>query len=181
MKIGGVEVTKCEEVLVLPRTKGPDIVFHAVAVTDMDEFEALCPVPEIPKRIVRGGTEENPDSPGYKDQLKNWSQRRFDYILLKSLEPSNIEWSKVNLDKPSTWKLWQDEFKAAGISENECKRVINLVLQANSLDERKLQEAREAFLRGQGADLGTSSGQNTEPVNTSSGQLASDSESDHQE
>jgi len=181
MKIGGVEVTKCEEVLVLPRTNGPDIVFRAEAVVSMDEFEALCPPPEIPKRVVRGGTEANPDSPGYREQLANWSNRRFDYLVVKSLEPSDIEWSKVNMDKPSTWKLWQAEFKDAGISENECKRIINLVLAANSLDERKLQEARETFLRGQGVEKGAFSGQSTEPESTSSGQPASESESDRPE
>lgn len=181
MKIGGVEVTQCREILVLPRTGGNDIVFHAQAVTDMDEFNALCPLPSIPKRVVRGGVEENPDSPGYRDQYKDWSQKRFDYILIKSLEPSDIEWTKVNLDKPSTYKLWQEEFKAAGLSENECKRVINIVLVANSLDERKLQEARDAFLRGQGAEKDALSGLSIEPESTQSGQAVNDSESDPQE
>lgn len=176
MRIGGVPVTRCEEVLVLPRTDGQDIVFRAEAVTDMDEFNALCPLPEIPKRIVKGGVEQDPNAPAYKEQVQAWSQKRFDYIVIKSLEPSDIEWDKVDIEKPSTYKLWQQEFQTAGLSENECKRVINAVLSANSLDERKLQEARESFLRGQEMLKVASSGQNTEQVSTPSGEPANDSE-----
>jgi hypothetical protein len=70
-------------------------------------------------------------------------------MCLRSLEPSNIEWETVDIDDPGTWLNWDVELKAAGISDVEGQRIINLVMAANSLDEKKVEEARQAFLLGQ--------------------------------
>lgn len=175
MKIGGVEINgPCEEVLVLPRPTSEDIVFRAVAVADLSEFEELCPKPQVPKRIVKGGTEDNVDNPGYIQAVQQWGERRFDFICLRSLETSDIEWDTVDLSKPSTWSKWQKELQDAGLSTTEVNRVVACVLSANSLDEHKLREARESFLRGQGSKQAKSSGQPTEPESTQSGQPAKD-------
>lgn len=175
MKIGGVTVTSNEEVLVLPRALGEDIVIKACAV-DMDDFEDAHPKPEMPKRIVRGGVEDHADSPAYRTAIEAWGERRFEYMILKSLEPSEIEWETVDIDKSKTWKNWTTELQAAGFASTECKRIINCILVANSLSESKLAEARDAFLRGQGSELERSSGLDTEPQSTPSGQPANDGE-----
>ena len=52
------------------------------------------------------------------------------------------------LDDPSTWANWETELKDNGLSQMECNRVLALVLEANCLDEKKLQKARELFLQG---------------------------------
>ena len=175
MKIGGVTVTKNEEILVLPRALGDDIVIKAQAV-DMDGFEDMYPKPELPKRIVKGGVEDHPDSPAYISALAAWGERRFEYMVLKSLEPSEIEWDTVKIDQPKTWKNWTKELQSSGFASTECNRIINCVLVANSLNEAKLQAARDAFLLGQGKGAAKSSGQPTEPQSTPSGEPANDGE-----
>ena len=87
----------------------------------------------------------------YKRAVTVRNELRFAFMIIRSLEPSNIEWGEVDLEKPSTWTKWDDELKKAGLSETDVNRVVGAVMIANSLDEDKIKEAREAFLRGQGA------------------------------
>ena len=149
MKIGGVEVTACEEVLVLPRISG-DIVIRAQAVTDMSAFEALCPVPVAPGIRTRDGFKPNFKDENYMALAAHHAEQRLSFMVIKSIEPSQIEWETVKLEDPATWSNWSKELKEHGLSDVECNRVIMCVMQANSLDEEKLRLAREVFLRGQG-------------------------------
>lgn len=174
MKVGGVEVTKCEEVLVLPRINGADLVFKAQAVPDMEYFDDVCPKPTPSVRIVAGGKREPHITDAFAKELEEWSKRRYAYICVKSLEPSDIEWDHVDIEKPSTWVKWIDELRNGGLSDTEINRVQTLVLDANALNEAKLKAARESFLRGQGADKAESSGLQTTPENSQSGQRAND-------
>lgn len=174
MKVGGVEVTKCEEVLVLPRIHGADLVFKAQAVPSMEYFDDICPKPTPGKRLVKGGQKEDHITDSFVKELEEWGKRRYAYICVKSLEPSEIEWDKVDLEKPSTWNGWMDEMREAGLSDTEINRVQTLVLDANALNESKLKAARDSFLRGQGADTAESSGLRTTPGNSQSGKPAKD-------
>jgi hypothetical protein len=181
MKIGGVEVKGPNvEVLVLPRLDG-DIVIKARAVTDMSEFEALVPEPKAPGRLTKNGWEPQLNDETYKQRVAKYNEQRFAYMVLQSLEPSEIEWEDVQMDNPKTWANWEKELRAAGLSDVEVNRITVCVMQANALDERKLREAREVFLRGMAEGQNESSGHPTEPENTPSGDPASDSESDPQE
>lgn len=173
MKIGGVEVTKCEEVLVLPRINGADLVFKAVAVGSMDEFDELCPKPQPAMRVTKGGVKEPHLNEAYMKALEAYGTRRYAFICLRSLEPSDIEWETVKLDDPSTWSKWMEELEQAGLSDVELQRVQTLVLDANALNEAKLKEARDSFLRGQGQEAETSSGLQTTPESSQSGQPVS--------
>ena len=170
MRIGGVEVKgPAEEVLVLPRLKGEDIVIRSRAVMDMGAFEALCPVPKPPGIRTKEGWKPNDKDETYQQRVSQHGELRFAYMILKSLEPSDIEWEKVNTADPSTWLGWQDELKEAGISSTEINRIIVCVMQANALDEAKLKEAREVFLRGPVPVPSEYSGPDTELENTQSG------------
>ena len=176
MKIGGKEVSgPSEEVLVLPRLDG-DIVLKARAVLDMEEFNNMCPVPKAPSMLTKDGFSANTNAPAYREQVSRHSNLRFAYIALKSLEPSDIEWDTVDLDHPNTWLNWETDLRKSGFNGVEIQRITVLIMQANSLDEGKLKAARDAFLRGQVVLQEPSSGLSTEPVNTQSGQPASDSE-----
>lgn len=173
MKIGGVEVKgPAEEVLVLPRPTAEDIVFRARAVLDMTHFNAMCPEPKPRKMIVAGGVKEDDRSPSYLADCQKHAQLRFAYIAIKSLEPSDIEWETVVMDKPDTWENWEKELRDAGLSSIEVNRVVICVMQANSLDEGKLEAARESFLRGLEVPSEKSSGPETEPETTPSGEPA---------
>lgn len=182
MRIGGVEVKgPAEEVLVLPRLEGEDIVIRARAVMDMDAFEALCPAPKPPGIRTKEGWKPNEKDETYQQGVAQHGELRFAYMVLKSLEPSEIEWEKINIADPSTWVDWQDELKEAGISSTEINRIIVCVMQANALDEAKLKEAREVFLRGPVLEPSEYYGPVTELGSTQSGDLVNESESDLQE
>ena len=147
MKIGNVEVTPCDEVLVLPRTTGGDIVFKAKAV-DMSEFNKRFPEPTPPNIRTRDGFGPDHDDKTYLALVAEYSETRYSYLVIKTLEASEIEWQQVDMDTPSTWKLWEKELEEAGFSTFEMNRISKCVLSANSLDEAKLEEARQSFLLG---------------------------------
>jgi len=151
MKINGVQVTQAEELLVLPRSNGDDIVFRAIPVAITAEFDSKVPMPVPPMIQKKGGKYQDITDKEFVKALDLRSGRRFSLMLLRSLEPSNIEWETVKLEDPGTWDKWEEELKEAGLSEVECNRVVSTVMAANSLDEDKIKEAREAFLRGQEA------------------------------
>lgn len=152
MKIGGVELTgPNEEVLVLPRLHGPNIVFRASAIVDMDEFDRLCKPPQAPGiRTAKEGFKKDYTDGEYLKQFEAYRERRVAYMMIKSLELSEIEWDTVKITDPSTWTNWKSDLQGGGLSDSEISQVVNCVASANALDETKLKEARESFLRGQG-------------------------------
>jgi len=92
--------------------------------------------------------------------------------VIRSLEPSEIEWDTVKPDDPRTWANWDKDLINGGLTQIETNRVLGLVLEANALDEAKLAKAREVFLAGQAPMPPEFSGPVTEPANTPSGELA---------
>ena len=174
MKIGGIDPTTLptEVFLVLPRGD-QEIVFRARPVPSMDEFEALCPRPTPPGKMTRDGWVphgERPDLPAGHGRLgpdsgsATWSSSRW--------SPARSSGIRSTWPIPSTWKNWSTDLRSGGLSDIECQRVMNLVLEANCLDEAKLKKAREVFLAGE-ATKAASSGLPTEPPNTPSGAPAS--------
>jgi hypothetical protein len=68
------------------------------------------------------------------------------------------------------------DFKAAGFSTIEINRIIGAVMEANALDEAKLEKARAGFLRGQRPVQEKSPTPTTEQPSLPSGEPAKDSE-----
>ena len=149
MRISGVEVTGSEALLVLPRDK-EDIPIKAIAVAIAEEFDEKCPMPVAPMLQTKDGNNPDHDDKDYKAALKRRRDMRWALMIIRSLEPSNIEWDEVNVDMPATWLKWDSELQANGLSETECNRIVGLVMEANSLDEAKIKAARDRFLLGQG-------------------------------
>lgn len=151
MKINGKEVKGPNKVtLVLPREDEDDIVIIAEAVSDLDEVDEILIAPKPPVKLMKGNTSyKDVKNPEYLQQLEDYNLKKLAYLVIKSLVPSNIEWSVVDLDNPGTWLKYQDEFKEAGFSQVEINRIGNAAMQANCLDESALDAAREVFLRGQ--------------------------------
>lgn len=182
MKINGVEVKgPAEEILVLPRPTSEDLVFRAVAVQDTSQFDVLCPPPKPKARLQAGGWKEAIDDPAYIEAMVKHGQLRFAWMLLKSLQPSNIEWDTVKPEQPSTWLNWEADLKAGGLSQTEVNHVVNCVASANALNEQKLEAARQNFLRGLAKASEKSSYPSSVPASTQSGEAASDLASDLQE
>ena len=176
MRIGGIDpgALPAEEVLVLPRGE-ESIVFRARGLADMDEFDKLCPEPKPPVRLTKAGKEPNEEDTNWRSAMLAHGRRRVAYMVVKSLEPSKIEWDSVDLDIPKTWLNYTDDLRRAGFSQVEINRIVGLVWEANCLDEAKLEQARAVFLRGQQPAGDASSGPSTEPENTPSGEPASNS------
>jgi len=149
MKIGGVDprTLPAEEVLVLPRGD-QRIIFRARGLEDMEEFKKLCPEPKAPGKLTKDGWVPDVKDEGYQSVMAEHQKRRLAYIAVRSLEPSEIEWDTVQMDNPATWGNWENDLRAAGLSQIEINRVLALVLEANCLDEAKLKKAREVFLQG---------------------------------
>ena len=149
MKIGGIDpkTLPCETVLVLPRGR-EQIVFRASGVRSMDDFHKFCPEPVPPNKLTKDGPVADTEDEGYRAALSGYYKRHNSYLLIHSLAPSQIEWDTVQIDNPSTWNNWVEDLTNAGLNNVECNLVMNLVMEANSLDEKKLERAREAFLRG---------------------------------
>lgn len=162
MKINGREVTGPNRVtLVLPRQDGDDLVFIAEAVRDLEEIEKYIQPPVAPKKMVKGGTEVDYDNPAYKEELSTYQTKYMAGIILRSLLPSNIEWETVNFENPSTWLNYRKELMETGFSPFEVGRISNLALEANYLDDSKLDAARQVFQRGQAQKEKDASGQHT--------------------
>lgn len=173
MKIGGIDPRNLpsEEVLVIPRGDQV-IVFKARGLNDWDEFNKLCPEPKAPGKLTKDGWQPNPDDKGYVSVMAEYGKRKMAFLVVKSLEPSEIEWETVRIDHAGTWANWETDLKNAGLTSVECQRVVTLVLEANCLDEAKLEKARKVFLLGPQMVPGESSGQSTAPATTPSGELA---------
>jgi hypothetical protein len=174
MKIAGVDpkTLSNEVVLVLPRAEN-NIVFRARGLRDTSEFEAKCPPPKPPGKLTKDGWVANDTDPTYQQVQTEYAKKRLGFIVVRSLEPSEIEWDTVNLDDPRTWANWEKDLKNGGLSQIEANRVLALVMEANALDEAKLQKARESFLAGQIPMPAEFSGPQTEPASMPSGERAS--------
>jgi len=174
MKIAGIDpkTLSTEVVLVLPRAE-QNIVFRARGLKSMEEFEAKCPVPKPPGKITKDGWVANDTDPTYQQIQSEYAKKRLGFIVVRSLEVSEIEWDTVKSEDPRTWPNWEKDLKEGGLSQIEANRVLALVMEANALDEAKLQKARESFLRGQEPMPAEYSGPVSEPAITPSGEPAS--------
>ena len=167
-----------EEIIIIPRGDSDDFIFTARAVLSYDEFDKLLKEP-TPKSITRAG--ENFSTPLLNDPDHIKAQQKYDrtrlsWLIVKSLEATeDLEWETVDINDPKTWDNYDTELHDAGFSSIEIGRIIRGVMIANSLDQRKIDEARKHFLvmRREAAEQLSSQqdGQKTTP----SGQLAKDS------
>jgi hypothetical protein len=149
MKIHGREIKGPNvEIIPIPRGEGGDIIFRARAVLDLSEFHRLCPIPEPPKVMGKGGTIKlDVDDKNYKRSIDEYADRRSAYMVVASLAATDgLEWDTVSLSDPNTWTNYERELRDSGFSDYEVKRIVIGVMQANALDDKKIEEARERFL-----------------------------------
>jgi hypothetical protein len=165
-----------QDVLVLPRST-EQIVFTAEAIMDQSDLDNYIKEPEPTKVFHKGkGWIANVKDKEYIRQMTHYGKLRVAYFVVKSLEPSKIEWDNVDLEDHNTWSNWEDDLKNNGFTQHECNLILGLCFRVNQLDERKLEQARQLFVLGQERSAGNSSSQNTEQNSTPSGEPANDSE-----
>ena len=150
MKYAGKTLTGSRiSTVVIPRGDA-EIVINAAAVLDYTEFEEnhKSPVPPI---ITKPGGESYPDTldADYIQAVNKWATLRTNWMILESLKATpELEWETVTAD-PETWGNYEDELKAAGFSPVEIFRITDLIIQANGLDQEKIDEATKRFLASQ--------------------------------
>ncbi len=151
MKIKGKRLESTNEVtIVLPRFNGEDIIFKAQVVLDYPNLDKLLTKPEAPSIQKRGKQEKDYNDKGYTSKGQKNYAYRFNYMVLLSLAaPEGLEWETVDLETPDTWENWAAELKESGIPNTEIIYIFNKVQEVNSLDQDKLDEARERFLQTQ--------------------------------
>ena len=135
------------DVLVLMRGN-ERIVFKAEALDNYDDFNKMCELPDPPVKLLPGGVKEpNKNDKSYLKRLDDYAKRKTDFCILKSLSINeDVEWEKVDMQKPETWCLWREELKEAGFTEVEMLRILQLCVKVNCLDDDLLEKAREDFL-----------------------------------
>jgi hypothetical protein len=151
MKVKGTTIPSPMELVVIVRNNGENnLVFKARAVTsdDYKKFEELCPMPNPPKRLHKDQTiTVHTDDPDYLKAVQDWSEKRMAYTIIVSLSAtSDLTWDEVSLSDPATWQSYQKELQESGLTVSEQNEVIGAVVVANSLDQKKIEEARKAFL-----------------------------------
>lgn len=147
MKVNGVEANKLHTVaLVLPRGADAPLVFYAEALPDLTEFDKLCPLPVAAQTYTPKGITYNTTAPDYVAALKLYNERRWGYVMMRSLRPSNIEWDTVNAHDCETWTQVEPELRKA-VSYFEYGKIVDMVEEANALNATKLIEARDDFFR----------------------------------
>ena len=148
MKIKGKRLESSNEVtIVLPRYNGEDLIFKAKVVLDYPNLDKLLTKPEAPSILKKGKQEKDYKDSGYITQVQKNYEYRLNYMVLLSLAATEgLEWETVDLEKPETWENWETELKESGIPNSEVIYIFNKVQEVNSLDQDKLDEARERFL-----------------------------------
>lgn len=140
------------EYVVIPRGD-KSLVFHCNAVLDYAEFEKLCPAPTPPVIRYRDGrVVSDVNDARFKTALSKHIDARYNWTIVQGLkETPGLEWEYVVLNNPDTWDKYEQDLRDGGLTQIEINYIIQGVMSANSMDEKKMKEARERFLASQQA------------------------------
>lgn len=183
MKINGKVISGPNTIEVfIPRGNDEVLTFKLQAVLSYDEFDKLCPAPQPPTKVHKSGN-KSPDYTDihYKQALIHYETQRSNYTFLKSISATvGLEFDEVKIEDPNTWQFLEKELTDAGLSQIERSRIYSGILEANCLNQEKIDEARNRFLRSREAHQNGSSSQWDERKSMELGELANVSISNHQ-
>lgn len=181
MKVNGVEA-KREDAVYGPVSfqRGIDedgnpvyLDFLAVPLWDRKEFDELCPAPTPPVKGYKpdGSKTYDEEAPDHLAKKRARSAKWWGYLVLTSLAPSNIEWESVSIDDPDTWDKVEDELGPPNgiLSYYEFGKVMDLVNQANALDQAKLEANLQSFWQRRAGSAQQSNSQDGGPKSSSDG------------
>lgn len=152
MKLNGQKIIgPNEEIIIIPRGNGEDLIFKARAVIDVDLFEKIYPTPVPPKVMKRGGEQvQDFNDKDYLKSLDQYGAVRWAWIIVQSLKATeSLEWETLNENDASSCLNWKRELMDSGFSFMEINRIEAGVLAANCLSEKRLEEARQRFTLSQ--------------------------------
>lgn len=183
MKMNGVKLdVRAVEYTVIPRASG-NIVFKSQAVPELDAYDEKFPAPVAPTRTIKGGTTMVvTDDPEYMKALTDWATNKSDWMFIMSLSATEwLEWERVDLNNPATFKEWRAELKEAGFTVAELIRIVNDVQAANGMNQKRIDEAQADFLAGLREDQKLPSSPNFGLLGMQNGEPANDSDSGQKE
>lgn len=168
MKLKGKTLSEVNtDMVIFPRPEG-DIVFKIAAIVDDSDFIKICPLPEPPMS-------QKPGEPAFKNDkhplyLEKMANRFVDYtyfLWIKGMEATEgLEWETVRLSDPETWKNIETELQSSGFSKQERKRLLNAILEVNSITDDSVERARKRFFEQVAAEARASISQKAALPNT---------------
>jgi hypothetical protein len=143
----------------VPIIRGEDVMYIICeSVANMDDFDVKCPEPKPPMAMVPGG-ESSPDytDKEFKKKMDARGLQKIHYLIVKSLArveklvdgqtvSEELGWELVDKDDPTTWSMWIEDIKAAGLTDFEISKIQSTVFEVNSLNNEKVEAARKSFL-----------------------------------
>lgn len=149
MKINGITFDGPKPVTLVVPVGGQEIVLTIKPVFDFEEFHKIFPCPEPPGAIDNQGNKiKDFEHPSYLSALDRWSEAHSGYLFIKALEDTDIEWDKVDITKPETYELFDDEFRTIGLSPAYLNRIKFKILDVCGTNADRIDEATERFLAG---------------------------------
>lgn len=149
MKIEGIDLD-APTTGIIPIIRGEqEIIFQAACITDFDEFERVCKLPDPPYIMKRGSTKSIPDfnDKDYLNQIDDYNSKRSSWMIAKSLLATpGLEWEKVDFENPDTFELWRDELKEKKFTDLHINQLVRGISEANGVNEERITEARNRFL-----------------------------------
>lgn len=126
---------------------GEPLILTLGAVLDFDKFNELVKLPETPTvRKPNGETYKDPDDSDYRKSLFEYWLKKNDYIQIQSvLFTEGFEYEFVNINDPDTWSEFDKDLSGLGLTEVQITFLKNMVSDLNGINERRMEEAREAF------------------------------------
>lgn len=180
MKRNGEKLVKPATKLVVFQREDEFIEFTLSAVGNRKSFDKMVPEPKpVIARSLDGTEEPQVQAPNYKAAVEKRNDLFRAWLVINAISPSTewLEWEQVDLDKPETWLLWEDEMEQAGISYGERTQLTNHVIELNALSRNAVDEALKSFFLMMRKEQKAQNSLAEEKQNTTSSEPASASES----
>lgn len=155
MKVNGKQLNGPRIVKVyLPTGDSEAVEFRFRPLRSDEDFSKVMPRPTPPEQLAPGGKKfYNENAPHYKLAMADWMAKKFDWEFLKSIDVTeDLEWEKVKIDDPNTWKLWKDEI-GAHFGDNQTNKIFGGFIEAQFVTEETMEAARKTFLTGAQAQV----------------------------
>lgn len=135
------------ELIVIPRASG-DIILYASPIMSFEEFKAGVPQPKPPTITKRGEQPQDDfDDTDYKKAMKDFADVKFSWTLFKSLTlgTPDLVFDTIKSDDANTWNNFESEMLKT-FTQGELNQIVTKVMEANGLNQSRMQEARDRFL-----------------------------------
>lgn len=151
MKINGQALPSIKPIeIVIPRGTEPPIVLVAGCVRDFKARDQFLQEPKPVPYVKNGVSGVDTSSSDYLAKLTKYNDQCWNWLLIESLKSTpGVSWSTYKPENPETWNF-AAEMEAGGFNGPETNKIIQTIMEANSLNEEKFEEARKSFLASRG-------------------------------